>query len=149
VETVTGPLVIGLLSTPGRRLVRIVNDLSAMLAFEIHMNGKRICIAGIGEPGVLSAILHWIGSAPRKGARKADEHASIRVGGLIGSIEEHVTWVRRDLRRGDEVVIRVIETECADKPRERERDTAGRIRSRQKRQVRRLAKSFGWKVESR
>ena len=120
-----------------------------MLAFEIHVNGKRVCTAGIGEPGVLSAILNWIGSEPRKGAQKADESASIRVGGLVSSTEEHVTWVRRDLRRGDEVVIRVVETEHADRPRQRDRDTAGKIRSRQKRQVRRLAKSFGWKIEAR
>ncbi len=120
-----------------------------MLAFEIHVNGKRICTAGIGEPGVLSAILNWVGSEPRKGERKADEFASIRVGGLISSTEEHVTWARRALRRGDKVVIRVVETERSDRPRQRDRDTAGKIRSRQKRQVRRLAKSFGWKIETR
>lgn len=119
-----------------------------MIAFEIHVNGKRICTAGIGEPGVLSAILNWVGSEPRKGTRKADEFASIRVGGLVSSTEEHVTWARRDLRPGDEVVIRVVETDHADRPNQRDRDTAGQIRSRQKHQVRRLAKSFGWKIET-
>lgn len=79
-----------------------------MLAFEIHLNGKRVCTAGIGEPGVMSAILNWVSSEPRKGARKPDEFASIRVGGLVSSTEEHVTWAHRDLRRGDEVVIRVV-----------------------------------------
>jgi len=120
-----------------------------MLAFDIHVNGKRIGTAGIGEPGVLSAILNWIGSEPRKGARKAGEFASIRVGGLVSSTDEHVTWARRNLRRGDEVVIRVVETDCPDRPSQRDRDTAGKIRSRQKRQVRRWAKSFGWKIETR
>lgn len=124
-----------------------------MLAFEIHVNGKRICTAGIGEPGVLAANLTWVGSELRNGVRnktsKMDEYASIRVGGLFSSTEEHVKWVRRNLRRGDEVVIRIIETVRADRPREREKDTAAKIRSSQKRQVRSLAKKFGWKIETK
>ena len=56
-----------------------------MLAFEIHVNGKRLCTAGIGEFGVLAANLIWVGSEPHKDGRKKftkmDEHASIRVGG--------------------------------------------------------------------
>ena len=120
-----------------------------MLAFEIHLNGKHICTAGIGEPGVLSAVLTWVGSKPRKDVGKADEFASIRVGGLLSGTEEHVTWARRDLHPGDEVVVHVIETEHADRPRQRNRNTAAEIRSRQKRQVRKLAKSFGWKIVTR
>jgi len=60
-----------------------------MLAFEIHLNGKRLCTAGIGEPGALSAILTWVRGEPRKEAKKTDDFASIRVGGLINRTEEH------------------------------------------------------------
>ena len=26
-----------------------------MIAFEVHLNGKRICVAGVGDRGVLTA----------------------------------------------------------------------------------------------
>jgi hypothetical protein len=124
-----------------------------MIAFEIYVNGKRLCTAGIGEVGVLAANLLWVGSEPQKGARnktaKMDEYASIRVGGLFSKTEEHVKWARRNLRRGDEVAIRIIETVHVDPPREIEKRTAATIRSRQKRQVRSLAKKFGWKIQTK
>jgi hypothetical protein len=52
-----------------------------MLAFEIQVNGKRRCVAGTGEPGVLSAILTWHLGEP-KGRRAPTEDMEVRVGGL-------------------------------------------------------------------
>lgn len=87
--------------------------------------GTCVCTAGIGEPGVLSAILSWVDGEFCKG-KMEDHPASIRVGGLISSVKEHVEWMEQDLRPGDEVVIRVVETERADTPRQRDRGAVAR-----------------------
>lgn len=31
-----------------------------MLAFEVHLNGRKICTAGIGEPGVITNVITWV-----------------------------------------------------------------------------------------
>jgi len=59
-----------------------------MTAFEIHLNGHKVCTAGIGEPGVLGAHVSW---ARREGNQLAEE-LILHVGGLINSTREHVRW---------------------------------------------------------
>jgi hypothetical protein len=118
-----------------------------MLAFEIQVNGKRKCVAGLGEPGVLSMILTWHLDEP-KGRRTSTEDIALRAGGLVSRTYEHVDWGRRALRRGDEVVIRVVEVGEADPPKERWRDSPAKRRREQRTYVRRMAKQFGWKVET-
>jgi len=47
-----------------------------MRAFEVHLNGKRLCVAGIGEDGVLTAIITDV-------ARKDGNDLDLTVGGLV------------------------------------------------------------------
>lgn len=81
-----------------------------MIAFEVLVNGKKLCTAGVGEKGVLNASI--LGpKSPR-----------LRVGGLCN--EEHVVWISprpaaHELKAGDEVTIRVVETDVADEPTDR------------------------------
>jgi len=49
--------------------------------------------------------------------RKGDYNMMIRVGGLENN--EFLIWSRRDLRIGDEIRIRIVETELIDVPVER------------------------------
>jgi hypothetical protein len=115
-----------------------------MRAFKVYRSGKRLCLAGL--PGaylpsacVLTAII---------------DHVSIRgheltftVGGLSVAIGEHVRWRRWRLRAGDEVRVRIVESESADAPRTRFlRDPAKELQS-QKRYVREIAKRLGWKIQ--
>lgn len=77
------------------RLVTTVEAYNAnpMRAFNVSLNGKKLCLAGVGEPGVLSAIVNWVA-----GDREADMF--IEVGGLAN--EEHVGWVnQKRLQVGD------------------------------------------------
>ena len=68
-----------------------------MRAFEIWLNGTRLCVAGIEDDGVLSAIVNWV-----TGQSVADLH--LQVGGLISPVNEHVVWIRqRPLKLGDEI----------------------------------------------
>ena len=51
-----------------------------MLAFEVHVNGKKVCSAGINEPGVITTHMTWVlGEA--KGRKKASEQLGMRIGG--------------------------------------------------------------------
>jgi hypothetical protein len=119
-----------------------------MMAFEVYLNGKKFRTAGVGELGVLTTCLSWRGSQPyQKGGPPVPEYLRLDVGGLATS-GEHLRWLDRKLKRGDTVSIKVVEVASADKPRERQRpDPTGDLR-RQKQYVRRMAKQFGWKIQT-
>ena len=119
-----------------------------MPAFEVHVNGRRTCVAGIGEPGVLTATLTWVLGEPR-GQRVGREDMGVQVGGLISRGDEFVQWCRRAVRRGDEVVIRIVDVAESDTPRLRRRESPAQRRRRQQAYVRRMAKQFGWKIVTR
>ena len=88
-----------------------------MIAFEVHLNGKKLCTAGLGELGVLTSIVSWRGPQPLKdGTVPPGAELRLEVGGLSAPAEEHVRWAQRDLRIGDEVRISVIEAGVADPP---------------------------------
>jgi hypothetical protein len=114
-----------------------------MRAFEIYLNRKKLCVAGVGNEGVLTAIVSWV-----TGRTAAD--LSLEVGGLISPVEAHLSWVRgRRLRVGDRVQVKVVEAKSVDKPKRRYRtDPVVRLRA-QKRYVREMARQFGWKIEAR
>ena len=118
-----------------------------MIAFEVQLNGKKICTAGVGELGVLSSVLTWRGAQPyKKGGPSIAEILDLNVGALADS-GEHLRWVNRKLKRGDMITIKVVEVPCVDKPRQRERlDPIKDLRSR-KQYVRNMAKEFGWKIQ--
>ena len=119
-----------------------------MIAFEVYLNGKKISTTGVGSLGVLSACLCWRGpQAYTKGGPPVAEFIRLDAGGLDGS-GEHLRWLDRKVKRGDEVSIRVVEVASADKPRERRRVNPAAELRRQKDYVRRMAKQFGWKIQT-
>lgn len=70
----------------------------------------------------------------------------MHVGGLITPKQEHVAWVERPLKVGDEVRVKIAGSDTLDHPRERRRrDAAIELRS-GKKYCRMLAKKFGWKI---
>ena len=118
----------------------------AMIAFEVHLNGKKICTAGVGDLGVLTTSLAWRGPQPyQKGGRSVAEYLRLDAGGLAHS-GEHLRFLDRKLKRGDVVSIKVVEIASPDKPRERQRSNPAAELRRQKQYVRRMAKQFGWKI---
>jgi hypothetical protein len=100
---------------------------------------------------VLGATVSWV--------RRSGEHTLLRkpggleeelrlhVGGLISPAGEHVRWLDRMLRVGDEISIRVAEDGHVDRPRTRERRDPARELRAQKRYVRKMARKFGWKIK--
>lgn len=115
-----------------------------MKAFEVHLNGRKLCTAGFTEHDVvLNAIVDYVSGNSR-------EELALTVGGLISSKQEYVHWVKRKkLRIGDEMRIKIIETEFADSPQERRSRegvwSAPKL-TQQKQYVREMAKRFGWKI---
>jgi hypothetical protein len=87
-----------------------------MTAFEIRVNGKKVCTAGLSEPGVVSSIVSWVRGVPRGKGRRATERTHIHIGGLNSRTETHYTWLTRDLQIGDEVRIKVVAKAKADRP---------------------------------
>ena len=93
-----------------------------MRAFKVTLNGKQLCVAGIGENGNMSTVITHV-----EGNHKGSH---IHIGGLDMTTEEHVCWDEypyRKLSVGDEIRVEVIEVESVDEPRERFRvDRSGR-----------------------
>ena len=119
----------------------------AMLTFEDHLNGKKVCTAGIGEPGVLTSIVTWV-LGDGQGRPKGKEELDIRVGGLVSRTEEHLDWLTRRLRRGDEISIRIIEASAPDRARRSRPESPTERRKREEWYVRRMARQFGWKIKT-
>ena len=71
-----------------------------MPTFEVYLNGKWLCLGGIGDDGVLTAIANWVVGRGRRDMR-------LSVGGLISTSDEHVGWPNRKLRVGDEIKIKI------------------------------------------
>jgi len=124
-----------------------------MPVFQIYLNGKKVSTAGVGDLGVLSSHVSWV---RRVGERTLSqkpigvgEELTLHVGGFIAPSGEHVRWLDRKLKVGDEVSIRVVKDALIDQPSSRQqRDQSKELRS-QKRYVRDMAKKFGWKIQTK
>jgi hypothetical protein len=111
-----------------------------MRAFQILLNGKKICVAGIPVDGVLTTTLTYVPFRKRRETR-------LYVGGLETEKDEHLFWKEAILHTGDELRVKIIETKSVDSPAQRyPRDRAAEV-EREKQNLRKLAKKFGWKVK--
>ena len=112
-----------------------------MRAFNVSLNGKKLCLAGVGERGVLSAIMSLV-------ARDRGEDLFLQVGGLAN--EEHIDWVKQKrLRVADEIRVKIVETGSADRPVRRRRIHPAETLKAKKHYVRMMAKELGWEVRAR
>jgi hypothetical protein len=114
-----------------------------MRAFEVFTNGKRLCLAGIGDDGVLTVM---VSLAVKKG--RGIDDLRLDVGGLISPVHENVRWTNEHLNVGDEVTVRIVEVSTPDAPNERERSNPADDLEKKKEYVRAMAKEFGWKIRS-
>ena len=126
--------------------------LHTMPVFHVYLNGKKVSSAGVGDTGVVGAHVSWV---RRKGehtrAKKpgsVEEELRLDVGGLITPADEHVRWVDRKLKIGDEIRVVIVEDAPVDRPRSRKRSDSAEDLRRQKRYVREMAKRFGWRIQT-
>jgi hypothetical protein len=101
-----------------------------MIAFEIEMNGKKLCTAGIDAKfGILTSILSWAKRdvsqlSEEAKAKVPEEELKLTVGGHISYSKddyENVQWSGRELKPGDQINIKIIETNEADEPKTKKR----------------------------
>ena len=90
-----------------------------MTVFDVYVNGRKLCRAGVGKEGVLDAIVSWVkltGAAARTARRLRSrvEETRLEVGGLAG--DTHRRWPERNLKTGDRVVIEVVAATTFDPP---------------------------------
>lgn len=130
-----------------------------MLCFEVYRNGEKLCTAGIGDFGVLTAVLTWVSHEPEKLKKWAASgipeteptRLELEVGGLgrcVGEAGEHLKWVESDLVVGDEIRIRVVDVPVADPPSRRYEDDPTFVEEQRKEYVRKTAKELGWEITS-
>jgi hypothetical protein len=120
-----------------------------MRAFALYLNGKKLGTAGVGDQGVLTANITWVGRKSQVTSPKRTvgvEEIGVALGGLNPATDEHLRWHQRPLRLGDEVCIKVIEAESVDKPQHRQRRNRAQELRQQQTYVRQMAKTFGWKI---
>jgi hypothetical protein len=86
------------------------NVAKTVRAFEVQLNGKKLCVAGMRK-GIVAISLKWIARP-----RRTDEVGGIYVGGLIHGTNQHVRWSTQRLDVGDELRIKLVEKSTVDKP---------------------------------
>jgi len=84
-----------------------------MKAFEVFINGHRLCLAGVGDNGMLHALVKWA-RGPGPG-----EDLSLLVGGLDRPADESLRWESPSIGVGAEVLVRVVEAATVDPPSQR------------------------------
>ena len=93
-----------------------------MKAIAVLRNGQKFATIGIGELGLLSAVLHWASGRP-------DEIGGeffMMLGGVDRSAGEHgmhLRWAAPPLALGDEITFRLVEAAQVDAPAYREAGT--------------------------
>ena len=118
-----------------------------MRAYRVSLNGKKLCLAGIGDDGVLSTILSLA-------TKQGDGHIHLQVAGLVSSgndkiPSEHVGWVNQHVRVGDEIRVKIVEAKSTDNPVQRDKTNPSEDLNYQKSYVRAMGKKLGWKIQTR
>jgi len=76
-----------------------------MRAYEIFLNGKRLCVAGIRSDGYISAYVTY----------RSDPKATwIDIVGLDSAKKRYVRWKQTNLRSGDEILLRIVDRKSVD-----------------------------------
>jgi hypothetical protein len=115
-----------------------------MRALEICLNGKKLCVAGVGDNGVVTANICCV-------LRGGKDELSLDTGGINSATQEHWRWRGCEVKVGDKIQVTVVEAPKADKPGSRKPvqvNKADQLRL-EKRLVRQLARKFGWKIQTR
>jgi hypothetical protein len=81
-----------------------------MLCFEIEVNGETRFVVGHPEANVLSLIASFV---------RVRKELELSGGAMVthsNDETEHLSWEPHQLRLGDEVVLRVVESEAGSEP---------------------------------
>lgn len=92
-----------------------------MICFQVDINGRKLCIAGVGEFGVLTTVISMVKS--RDSIRQGGgTPAQLRIGGttsLNNISDENVEWDGSGLNVGDQVTITIVDHLQPEEPSQR------------------------------
>lgn len=111
-----------------------------MTAFEVHLNGRKTCTAGLGEAGVVASNMTWWSGVAQKKMKGALE---FRVSGLISWTCTRVDRFSRRLPVGGEVKIVVIKKSKVDCPKKKPAESKASRSKRERDYVETKAAEFG------
>ncbi|MDQ3818139.1 MAG: hypothetical protein M3362_10650 [Acidobacteriota bacterium] len=93
-----------------------------MTCFEVSINEKLVCTAGVNDVGILLAAVELVKRKLQSKDQRNRDYLKLRVGGSEtndGHIEQ-LDWINRRVKAGDEIKIRIVEASRFDKPKNRE-----------------------------
>ena len=103
----------------------------------MFLNRKKLCVAGIGSDGYISASITYVSEGNK---------TWIDVVGLDNRKKKYVYWTSTKLRTGDEISLKVVDLKSVDKYKAIRRHDEKRDIESIKRETRRRAKAFGWEI---
>jgi len=116
-----------------------------MRAFEIYLNGRKLCTAGINEAGVVTSAVTWVTGVNTK----EPEDIELRVGGLVSSSNTFVDWTHRILKEGDELRIVVCQKKKVSKPTKIRTETERMRKKGKLLYLKRLSKELGYEIKKK
>jgi hypothetical protein len=111
-----------------------------MRAYDVFLNGKRLCVAGIGSDGYISAYITY---------RSEPNDNWIDVMGFDNRKKLYVRWMRANLRSGDEVLLKIVDRKSVDKYKAIRRHDEKKDLESLERNVRETAKGLGLEVREK
>ena len=111
-----------------------------MKAFVVSLNGQPFVTAGVGDDGVVATGLTWVGGSP---PHSAEGMLHLHVGGVDRRTGEHVNWSVPAIGVGDEITIKIIETDQASPVDSRSRPDLGEIRAMMEEATRKMSPGVG------
>lgn len=83
-----------------------------MVALEVSINGKVAYTIGVGERGMMTAEVAWACIDQKSGNRFEEYWVNGR--GVVGVAGGGLVWPRVRIGKGDEVTVRVIDSDIVD-----------------------------------
>ena len=123
-----------------------------MIAFEISIDGRKQCTAGVPDAGVASVMVNWVGRASRDPTSGQpipggfEEELTLDVGGLSHDLDGasvHARWLRQPLQLGQQITIAIVERDVADPPRTSDREDPAWVEQRKREYYERLKREYG------
>lgn len=123
-----------------------------MIGFEIVIDGQRICTAGVGDLGVVSAITSCVRRLSRdsnsgpEAPSEYEEELMLQVGGLAhdsDGADVNLNWLDQPLSVGQRITLTVVDTAQIDPPRRRHREDPSWVAERKREYYELLKREYG------
>ena len=111
----------------------------AITAYEVLLNGRRMCVAGIAGSCVLNAMVDFVNGTDH-------DELLLTIGGLVSVTGEQLIWVSTNLKVGDEIRVKLLDAGSVDEPTKRYFTSSQQDVESQKAYVRAIAQKLGWTV---